>query len=307
LAKADKAHFQMVANALADGTVVVFLGAGVNWCDRPAETDFEVGTYLPDGKELSKDLVRKFGYPREDTEELARVAQYVALMAGEAPLYERLREIFSPTYTPTSLHNLFADLPKSLKANGRFTRCPLIVTTNYDNVLEQAFSDAGEPLDIVVYAPRADREGLFEHIQNGSEPRVIGPDELGFALEERTVLLKIHGVVAENTGCVITEDDYIEYLAMGDVLKEMPVKLAERLRNSNFLFLGYGMADWNIRALLRRIHEQQVRGWASWAVQLKPDTFDERLWQTRNVFIFDVPIDSYVSNLGAAIGLRPRS
>src|SRR5438046_925235 len=95
LAKPDASHFRLVANALAEGDVVAFLGAGITWCDRPAGSAFEVGTYLPDGKELSRDLVKRFGYPgdtqgddeqrdpaKKKDRELSRVAQYVDLMAG---------------------------------------------------------------------------------------------------------------------------------------------------------------------------------------------------------------------------------
>ena len=72
------------------------------------------------------------------------------------------------------------------------------------------------------------------------------------SLERRTILLKLHGAVdplpeREWESFVITEDDYIDYLGRSELTAVVPVALAARLRRSHFLFLGYEMADWNLR------------------------------------------------------------
>ena len=48
---------------------------------------------------------------------------------------------------------------------------------------------------------------------------------------------------------VITEDDYIDYLVTPELSAVVPVALAAKLRRSHFLFLGYEMADWNLRLI----------------------------------------------------------
>ena len=77
------------------------------------------------------------------------------------------------------------------------------------------------------------------------------------SLERRTVMLKLHGGLdrarARAESFVVTEDDYIDYLAHGDVGGAIPVALAAKLRRSHFLFLGYGMRDWNLRLVLERM------------------------------------------------------
>ena len=40
----------------------------------------------------------------------------------------------------------------------------------------------------------------------------------------------------------------------------MPVSLAAKLRRSHFLFLGYDMADWNLRLILNRIWGERPVG-----------------------------------------------
>ena len=52
---------------------------------------------------------------------------------------------------------------------------------------------------------------------------------------------------------MITEDDYIDYLGRSELTAVVPVALAAKLRRSHFLFLGYEMADWNLRLILNRI------------------------------------------------------
>ena len=47
-----------------------------------------------------------------------------------------------------------------------------------------------------------------------------------------------------------------------------------RMRNSHFLFLGYGMRDWNLRVILHHIWSQQVRKMGSWAIERDPDPID---------------------------------
>ena len=71
------------------------------------------------------------------------------------------------------------------------------------------------------------------------------------------MILKIHGAVdradAEADSYVITEDHYIDYLARENVARLIPAYLMARMRTSHFLFLGYGMRDWNLRVILRSI------------------------------------------------------
>ncbi len=44
-------------------------------------------------------------------------------------------------------------------------------------------------------------------------------------------------------------------------------RLAAKLRRSHFLFLGYEMADWNLRLILNRLWGQRPIAYRSWAVQ----------------------------------------
>ncbi len=123
------------------------------------------------------------------------------------------------------------------------------------------------------------------------------------ALDQRTVILKIHGAVDRldsewGDSYVITEDHYIDYLTRTDISGLLPVTLSAKLRRSHFLFLGYAMRDWNLRVILHRIWGQQKLNYKSWAIQLEPEPVEREFWQKRGVDILDVELERYVTGLG---------
>lgn len=155
-------HYSTTINAIYEGRIVPFLGAGANLCDRPDGIAWKRGEYLPSGVELASYLAERFGYlPSTD---LARVSQYVALIGGgPAPLYDALRHLFGINYPPTLLHKFLAVLPALARDRGHAPPYQLIVTTNYDDVLERTFHLAGEPIDVVSYMAEGEDRGKFRH------------------------------------------------------------------------------------------------------------------------------------------------
>jgi hypothetical protein len=228
-------------------------------------------------------------------------------MNGSGPLYDTLHRIFDADYPPTTLHHFFARLPKLLKAGGIVCQYPLIVTTNYDDLVEQAFRVADEPLDVVAYIAEGNERGRFRHIRpNGTRRSIDRPNKYAdLSLDARAVLLKVHGAVQrgapDHDSYVITEDDYIEYLSRTDISQQIPAVLRQKLLRSNFLFLGYGLRDWNLRAILHRIWGQRQRTYASWGVQLLPDPIEQKFWSKRDVELFSAPLNDYVTALHARV------
>lgn len=312
-------HYDSVIDSLKEGELVPFFGAGVNLCGRPENTEWRLGQYLPSGVELSVYLAGKFNYPWAETSNLLRVSQYIALIRGLGPLNKRLREVFIAEYPPTPLHRFFARLPKILQQKTGRTSHQLIVTTNYDDVMERAFKEEGEEYDVVTYMTGGSYEqrGKFLHWLPDGDVRLIEkPNEYRLLLDEnrnlkRSVVLKIHGAVDRSTpnrdSYVITEDHYIDYLTRSDISSLVPVTLAEKLKSSNFLFLGYSLRDWNLRVILHRIwmEQQQNANYKSWAIQLKPEKLEQKFWENRDVEIFHSPLDDYINDLNRQLEERP--
>jgi DNA-binding SARP family transcriptional activator len=275
-------HFQQVVGALLDGRLVPVLGADVG--------------------ELASRLARRFDYG-ENGSSLPRVAQYVAVMRGSGPLYDELHALLEPESRPTAIHRFFATLPPMLRER----RLPhqLIVTTSYDIALEAAFLEAGEEFDVVSYVASGANRGKFCHIRPGGTGQFVDmPNTYAteLSLEQHTVILKLHGQVdcgptREWESFVVTEDDYIDYLAKSDVAAAVPVALAAKLRRSHFLFLGYTMADWNLRVILNRLWSDQPLSYRSWAVQPEAKRLEREFWRRRDVDVQELPLERYVETL----------
>jgi hypothetical protein len=303
------AHFALVTNAIAGGRVVPFLGAGASLCGRPPQTAFEPGKYLPSGAELTAYLADT--YPATEPRDLLRVAQFLYVMEGSGPLYDRLHRVFDANYPVTDLHALLASIPATLRAKGYPNPCLLVMTTNYDDLLERAFEAAGEPYDLVWYVADGDHRGKFRHRLPGGETRLIDkPNEYAdLSLRERSAILKIHGAVSranpEDDSYVIAEDHYIDYLTRTDIAALVPVTLAAKVKKSHFLFLGYSLADWNMRVILQRIWGAQQLTYKSWAIQREPRELDIEFWRKRGVDILDVDLAAYVAGLRARMAALP--
>src|SRR6266545_947416 len=191
-----ESHCLIVARRLRDGTVVPFLGAGANLCGRPDGADWQEGHYLPSGAELTSYLAESYAYPQSEGRDLLRVSQYVQAMTGGNVLYRELRGLFNREYEPTPLHELLAAIPpmvRAWRANGHESRFQLIVTTNYDDALERAFTHAGEEFDLVTYVAAGRDRGKFVHHRAGGESEVIKRPNTyrELSLAKRTVILKI--------------------------------------------------------------------------------------------------------------------
>ena len=281
-------HFAQVVEALFDGRLVAVLGA-------------EIG-------DLTTRLAQRFDYG-ENGYGLPRVAQYVAVMKGSGPLYDELHALLDADAVPTPIHRFFATLPPVLRERGMPHQ--LLVTTSYDLALEAAFLEAGEEFDVVSYMAAGPQRGKFCHIRPDGTGHVVDlPNTYAteLALEDRTVILKLHGQVdrgpeREWESFVVTEDDYIDYLSRSDVAAAVPVGLAAKLRRSHFLFLGYTMADWNLRVILSRLWSDQPLTYRSWAVQPDAKALEREFWRRRDVDVLELPLERYVETLAAHAGL----
>jgi SIR2-like protein len=311
-------HWRQVAGEMLAGRVVPFLGAGANLCGRPGKLSWRgnQSAWLPSGRELSYYLARRFTYQGKNRDDLVRVSQYVALTLGSLPLYDELRQLFDRDYPPTSLHQLLAQIPGIL--SGRPDRArpyQLIVTTNYDDALEQAFDRAGEAYDVVWYeGPRrgspAPGGRCMHRTPDGEVHEVVRANEYGaISLERRPVILKVHGAVdrheasSQNDSYVISEDHYIEYLSDTRLTDLFPVTLLETLFTCHFLFLGYRLRDWNVRVILHQIWREREHELDAWAIQRDVEEIDRVLWDKRGVHLLDIPLDDYVEGLAQHLPL----
>lgn len=93
---------------------------------------------------------------------------------------------------------------------------------------------------------------------------------------------------------------------------------AERaIRKRRFLFLGYGLRDWNLRVMLRHLKSALATTETSpteatgdhenlraWAIQRHPSELERALWLAHRVNIYDMDIDGFAATLRKKMGLR---
>jgi hypothetical protein len=310
----DQAHYDDLSHLLLEeGSLVVpFLGPGANSCDRTEPWRDVDSVHLPDAEELAAYLGARLGM-KPSAASLALVSQSLSVAKGPGDLYMALRRALPPHRPPSSVHRFLAGLPRALHGLGAPDRYQLIVTTNYDNALEQAFDEAEEAYDLAVYIARGSNKGKFVHLPHDGEPQLVADPNAytGFPIDafgrvERTVVMKVHGAVDRPQGphswrdnYVITEDDYIDYMSDGEIESIIPQQLLGKLRDySHFLFLGHEMHDWSLRVFLIRVFGDRGQSNTSWAIEREPDRLDERFWQRMGVDLAAVPLDDYVRELG---------
>ncbi len=309
---------QMVLREILAGKLVPFLGAGASLCSRSrTSSSSKPGTYPPSSQDLCNSLAHRFAYPSgSETPNLMHVSQYAEVFNGRVALYDELHKHFEPNYQPTVLHYFLANLRRTLIRKHLPFHPMLIVTTNYDTMLESAFDKANEPYDLVYYTADGKDKGLFKHIPYGGKEETIyklneyDKFPVKYGEIQRTIILKMHGHVnrAESAkdSYVITEDHYIDYLAYNDKVSPLPAILCQQLKLKHILFLGHSLNDWNLRVILRRVWADVEFDSRSWAIQLDPTAIDQELWRRRNVIVFPSDLVSFVANLRASFsGYKP--
>jgi hypothetical protein len=303
--KPDQPFYSHVARELVQGSLTPFLGAGANTPGLLPQDPFVPGQRLPTGSELAEDLAQEFMYPGEDRD-LVRVSQWVAIRLGPLTLYRYLHNVFDHDYTPTALHRLMARMPQYVREQ-QGLEYPLFITTNYDYALERAFEEAGEEYDLLTYLAAGPDLGKFRHTTPDGESKVIDrPNRYkGVTLLERPAIAKIHGAVArgvklpDDDSYVVTEDDYIDCLTRTDIVTLLPPSVVQRMQRCHYLFLGYSLRDWNLRAILHRIRRDRALANESWVVSSRPDPLEEKAWNNRNVEMFEADLDDFAEELDA--------
>jgi hypothetical protein len=137
---------------------------------------------------------------------------------------------------------------------------------------------------------------------------------------------------------VITEEDYVRFLArMTQTSAIIPVRFMMQFRSASFLFLGYGLRDWNLRVMLENLRivaksdllakeasnaddhrggddpldslfgnvDSDASDRPSWAIQTDPSELERTLWTHRKIQIFDIPLDDFVTRMRASDPRRP--
>ena len=100
--RADDRHYSLVAELLANGDVIPFLGAGANLCDRPASASFALGRFAPSGGELASTLAKSSRYPGPATTSTCCGSPSTSTRSSaKGSSTDYLHDVFDADYPPT--------------------------------------------------------------------------------------------------------------------------------------------------------------------------------------------------------------
>ncbi|MEM7028678.1 MAG: CHAT domain-containing protein [Chloroflexota bacterium] len=276
-----ESFWETLLNNIADGECTPFLGPRVTL------------DLLPSLGDISNSLATEYHYPFPDRDNLAKVAQFVGtldnrnlrkkvsteMISGfkerigekfdrrkdrrktigqvieEADWANRGREIME-----SDIHQQLADL-----------ELPLYITTNFDNFMFQALkSKAGEARQSVVDW----RESVSQDASRPHHDLDPPPDY------DNPVVLHLFGTDDDLLSMVLTEDDYLDYLAKlsRDYEYLLPTSVNAALASTTLLFLGLRLDDIALKVIMRGLLtnlDLERWGMLHVAVQIEDPSDDE--------------------------------
>lgn len=222
---------------------------------------------------------------------LARVALHVQLELNDEKSFLRLLKsiIAEEECKPSLILNTLAQLPFKL-----------IITTNYDQLMEKALDLHNRAYKIISQP----KDGFSPKDKKKIDDKLREYDGL--------TLYKIHGTfsirdklsyISGSTASpqvIITEDDYISYLTViGAKDRGMPDEVKAQIARNPLLFLGYGLEDWDFRTIFKSIIEPLPKNDKrhSFAIQKNPSEFWIKFWDKKNVSICDFDLYVFIAEL----------
>jgi hypothetical protein len=240
--------WKILIERIGDGKCTPLLGAGANY------------GLLPLGADVARQWAAEYKYPFPDSSDLVKVAQYVALNEDPMTPKEQILKIFKdqsrmPNWRdPLQPHRVLAELP-----------VPVYLTTNYDNLMVEAlqFVRRDPKRELCRWNRQVKKHPSIFDAQPGFKPSVANP-----------IVFHLHGHDEVAESLVLTEDDYMDFLvnisSPDNTL--IPPAIEQALSERTLLFIGYKIADWNFRVVLRgisRFRERALRR-TNVAVMLPP-------------------------------------
>lgn len=166
---------------------------------------------------------------------------------------------------PYPIHDVIAQLPVDT-----------IITTAYDDRLEQALRAVEKPFEVVI---------------NDLDVPFVGAD--------KKLILKLLGDVAQPDSLILTDDDQRNLKGrLGAILNVVRYLFVIK----TLIFVGYDMTDDFFRDLYaevtRGIRNYQRRAYAIWR---DPTSLDQRCWEQKGVFLINSQPFTFLTQLHSAI------
>lgn len=273
-----------ITHALTRGKLAFFLGAYAHLEHLPLGNDFYI------------DLGNKFGCPALEGDRTA-VAAFIASRKGTEELWAQVSKVLSPVKKgPSAVYKFLATLPAVLRHK---KLGPLwIFTTNYDTMLEEVMTAAGERFHLLYYVggTATEHEGLFiEQSVDGALRVIEQPGNIRGLNTDAPVIVKLNGGLVYNdafTESVLITTGHFERLAAG-IPKALPLYVRNALREKSLLFLGHGLREPDVQKLIE-FSAPADHKMKSWAIQHPADPEQVKFWSGRGLEIVDADLSDFL-------------
>lgn len=247
----EEKDWNRLLRRIKEGNCTPFIGAGACY------------EKIPLGSQIAQDWASAHKYPLNDCSDLARVAQFLAMTEDLITPKEKIKDIIKEHLdkvdiqyfkNPDEPHGVLAELP-----------LPVYITTNYDDFMMQALISRNKKPKQELCRWNQYIQGMKPYREMKPKDSELNPDALN------PVVFHFHGCYNTPDSLVLTEDDYFNFIVNISRYEDLiPARIQEALTGASLLFIGYKIADLDIRVLLRSLFEQiDKRNHLS--VQLVPD------------------------------------
>lgn len=254
---------QILLDQINKGNVVLFLGAGAS-----------IGAIHPNNKKIptGDQLVKKISEQFLNGTCNDKSLQYVSELAvSETDLYTFQKFIYDEfkDFTPAHHHEIL-----------RTFKWAAIVTTNYDLIIESVYNQNNNPL-----------QSLVTFKKNGE--RI--DDRL--TVHNSLLYYKLHGclteIADENLPLILTPDQYITHQKNRSRLFE---RVKELSYEHPFLFVGYSLADLDIRSMLNHLDMSVDTRPRSYMVGPEISDIESRMWEKKKISSVKMKFDDFLNH-----------
>jgi len=231
-ANLDEAYWTHLIANIVNKKCIPFIGQEVH----PPWIDLD--------KDIASKWSKKYGYPLEDSQQLSRVAQFLAIdktdeMLPKVLLSGDLARISAPPFSSRE----FETTPYAVLAD---LGLPIYMTTNYDLFMEEAIKSRRKVEPVSEFC-RWNKDLL-------SIPSMFDKDSTYKPTESRPLVFHLLGDVNTPQSMVLTERDYFDFvinLNKEDEKTILPPFIRYELSMSSLLFIGYSLQDTIFRAIFQ--------------------------------------------------------
>ncbi|MGN6188915.1 MAG: SIR2 family NAD-dependent protein deacylase [Conexibacter sp.] len=201
-------------------------------------------------------------YEQEDESNLQRVALFYEIGRSRKDLVKAIAQQVEDGKRPSSALQALAELD-----------LPLVITTNYDTLLEQALRQAGKEPRVSIRSMHGNLDAYLADL----DPK-------------RPIVVKLHGDIGHGDTLVVTDEDYIDFvreMTEKEPAHPFPLALREMLMEWTTLFIGYSLADYNLRLLFRTLRWRIDRAYLSvmYSVDRNPDVLIREVWERERRYL----------------------